>query len=198
MIEKKVNEYIAKQERWADALTILRNLILSTELKEEVKWGMPTYTLDKKIVVTIAGFKNHFCLWFHQGVYLKDAEKLLLNAQKGKTQAMRQMRFESKKDIKKRIVKSYVKEAIQNQKEGKALPKAKVVKSFKMAPLLKEALSKNKKLNKAFEELSFYKRKDYSNYINEAKRESTKLSRLEKIKPLISQGKGLMDKYNKK
>jgi uncharacterized protein YdeI (YjbR/CyaY-like superfamily) len=35
----------------------------------------------------IGAFKNHFCLWFHQGVFLKDKQTLLINAQENKTNA---------------------------------------------------------------------------------------------------------------
>jgi len=45
--------------------------------------------------------------------------------------------------------------------------------------------------------LSLSKQREYSEYISEAKRETTKVTRLKKITPLIEAGKGLHDKYKK-
>ncbi len=69
---QKVDAFIEKQTKWKEKLIQLRNIFQKTELKEEVKWGKPTYTLDGKLVVGMADFKNHMALWFHQGVFLKD------------------------------------------------------------------------------------------------------------------------------
>jgi uncharacterized protein YdeI (YjbR/CyaY-like superfamily) len=88
-----VDEYIADAGTWKNELKRLREILRSTELKEEVKWGGPCYTCDGKNVVGIAGFKSYFGLWFHQGALLKDPKKVLMNAQEGKTKAMRQWRM---------------------------------------------------------------------------------------------------------
>ncbi len=194
---KTVDAFIAKHEKWGKPLELLRKIILSTELKETVKWGMPTYTLSSKNIVGIAAFKNHFGIWFFQGGLLKDKAKKLVNAQEGKTKAMRQWRFTSIDEIDKKLIKQYIEEAIANQKAGKVIKPAKPKKDqhFEIPDLLQTAFLKNKKLIKAFEQLSTGKQKEYANYITEAKREATKLKRVEKIIPLILAGGGLYDKY---
>ncbi len=88
-----VDEYIELNSHYAEELNILRNTINATQLVETVKWSMPTYCLSGKNVLGIGAFKNHFCLWFHQGVFLKDKLNLLFNAQETKTKGLRQMRF---------------------------------------------------------------------------------------------------------
>jgi uncharacterized protein YdeI (YjbR/CyaY-like superfamily) len=50
-------------------------------------------------------------------------------------------------------------------------------------------------LANAFQQFSLSKQKEFQQYIEEAKREQTKLSRMEKIKPMILQNIGLNDKY---
>ena len=50
-------------------------------------------------------------------------------------------------------------------------------------------------LETAFEKLTLTKKKEFVEYIDTAKQEKTKLSRLEKIKPMILEGIGLHDKY---
>ena len=194
---KKVNsvdEYIGRHEKWTDALLLLRSVLNTTELKETLKWSAPVYTIDGKNVVGLSAFKNHFGLWFFNGVFLKDKKNLLVSAQET-TKALRQMRFESIEDIDKHAVLAYVKEAIENQKLGKELKPEKKSKNVLLPSELKKELQTNKDLNKAFYALTPYKQREYAEYIDEAKREATKQSRLKKIVPMIRKGFGLNDKY---
>jgi len=66
-ISKKVDAYLEKFPKWKDGMHTIREIMLATELEEEVKWGMPTYRINGKNVVSFAGFKNHYGVWFHQG-----------------------------------------------------------------------------------------------------------------------------------
>ena len=190
-----VEEYIENNPKWEEALTQLRQIILKTELSETVKWGMPTYCLNGKNVLGIGAFKNHFCLWFHQGVFLKDEHNLLINAQENKTKAMRQMRFMAIDDIDDTVVLAYVKESIENQKAGKEIKPKKATKSVTVPKELNTVLKSNSDLNAAFKTLTPGKQREYCEYISEAKRDATKLKRLEKITPMILKGVGLHDKY---
>nr|WP_321236799.1 DUF1801 domain-containing protein [uncultured Psychroserpens sp.] len=190
-----VEEYIEVNSHFAEELTVLRNIINTTELEETVKWSMPTYCLNGKNVLGIGAFKNHFCLWFHQGVFLKDSHQLLINAQENKTKALRQMRFDTKADINMSAVLAYVKEAIENQRLGREIKPTRKAKAVIVPKELKEVLKSNVELNTSFKSLTPGKQREYCDYISEAKREATKLSRLEKITPMIIQGVGLHDKY---
>ena len=60
---------------------------------------------------------------------------------------------------------------------------------------MKQALTKNKQAKASFDKLTKGKQREYADYIAEAKREETKVKRLEKILPMIKEGKGLHDKY---
>jgi len=194
---KKINsveEYIERHEKWTDALILLRSILNTTELKETLKWSAPVYTMDGKNVVGLGAFKNHFGLWFFNGVFLKDKKHLLVSAQET-TKALRQMRFQSIEEIDKHTVLSYVKEAIENQKLGKELKPEKKPKNVLLPAELQKKLKTDKDLNKAFNELTPYKQREYAEYIGEAKREATKQSRLKKIVPMIRKGFGLNDKY---
>ncbi|MBT8265269.1 MAG: YdeI/OmpD-associated family protein [Bacteroidia bacterium] len=190
-----IEEYIEKHENYSEALIELRKIINSTELEETIKWNIPTYTINNKNVIGIGAFKHHFGIWFFNGVFLKDDEKLLRNAQDGKTKAMRQMIFKSIDDINKNLVLKYVKEAIENQKAGKVIKADRTKKKTVIPTELDTEFKKDSDLKKAFEGLSPYKQREYCDHISSAKREATKISRLEKIKPMILNGAGLHDKY---
>jgi len=191
---EKVSNYINKHPKWEAALTLLRGLLNKSELTEEVKWGAPAYTLNGKIVIGLAGFKNHAAIWFHQGVFLKDTAGKLLNAQEGKTKALRQWRIEKEDTIEPAIVTKYIEEAIANSKAGKEVKKART-KKVVIPTELTEAFKNNPPLKHSFDTLMPGKQREYAEYISEAKRDATKQSRLEKITPMIQQGVGLHDKY---
>ena len=190
-----VEEYVEEHPNFSDALSKLRNIILTTEVEETVKWSAPVYTVNGKNVLGLGAFKNHFGIWFFNGVFLKDEYNLLVNAQENKTKALRQMRFESIEQIDKTIVLQYVKEAIENQKLGKEIKPERNKKETIIPEELNLVLNSNKDLKSAFENLSPYKQREYCEYIDSAKREATKQTRLEKITPMILQGIGLNDKY---
>ena len=190
---KTVDDYVSTHPLWSEELAILQFLLEKTELQPSIKWGMPVYTLANKNVIGLTGFKHHFGLWFYQGSFLSDPDKILVNAQEGKTKGMRHVYLKSKSDIKKRQLSAYIKEAIANEKAGKRI---KSVRKVQVVPVeLAEVLSQDALLGKAFEQLSQGKRNDYAEYIESAKRAATKVSRLEKIVPMIRAGVGLHDKY---
>lgn len=193
---EKVATYISRHFKWTDELQQLRDIFQKTELKEEIKWGSPTYTLNGKLVAGMAAFKNHYALWFHQGVFLKDLQKQLVNAQEGITKALRQWRFEKGDPIDESLVLQYIHEAIQNSLAGKEL-KPQRKEGVTIPPLFSGIFKKDPSFEKSFKKLSPGKQREYAAYLTEAKRDATRQSRLEKILPMIKEGKGLYDAYKK-
>ena len=192
---KTVDDFIAGSERHEELIR-LREVLQSLPMDETVKWGSPVYTAHGKNVVGIGAFKSYFGLWFFQGALLQDEQGLLINAQDGKTKAMRQWRMATKKDIKTRLIKSYVREAIALAADGKEIKKQRSRKVVLPAEL-QAALAQSKRAAKSFERLTPGRQRDYATYIAEAKRDVTKRNRLEKILPMIVEGIGLNDQYRK-
>lgn len=191
---KIVEGYIEKKAHWAPELEKLRTILIGAGLEESMKWGMPSYSAHGQLILGVGAFKNHFCLWFHQGALLTDKDRVLMNAQEGKTRAMRQWRMTSAKDIKPAMLKRYLKEAMANAAAGRAI-KPQRNKPVKVPAQLKTALAKNRKAAAAFKALTPGKRRAYAEYITEAKREDTKERRIKKIIPMIATGAGLNDHY---
>ncbi len=191
---KSIEEFIDNHPEWVNEIQVLRDIMNTTEMEETIKWGVPTYTIHGKNVVGIGAFKSYVGIWFHQGVFLKDSHQVLFNAQEGKTKGLRQWRFTSAKEIDKKLVLEYVKEAIQNQKDGKEI-KVEKSKPMTMPIELDQALTSDKALKTSFDQLTPFKQKEFIEYIATAKREATRSSRLEKITPMILEGVGLNDKY---
>jgi uncharacterized protein YdeI (YjbR/CyaY-like superfamily) len=191
---KTVDGYIDDAESWQPELIRLRKILRSTDLEETVKWGAPCYTWEGKNIVGLGAFRAYCGLWFFQGALLTDKNKVLINAQAGRTKALRQWRFTSGKEIDARLVKAYVAEAIEIEKRGVSI-KPDRGKPVQIPPQLENALARNKKAGRAFEALSRGKQREYAEYISGAKRDETKAKRLDKILPMIAAGQGLNDKY---
>ena len=193
----KVTEYINDKKIWTQELNLLRSVLLELSLEETIKWGAPVYVYKGKNIVGLSAFKDYCGLWFFQGSFLKDDENVLINAQEGKTQAMRQWRFPKLESIQPDLVKKYVLEAIKNSQEGKELRPQKNIKPLIIPHELQLVLDEDKRLKEAFEQYSLSKKREFTDYVSEAKREATKQKRIEKITLMIIKGVGLYDKYKK-
>lgn len=185
---------MTKESPWIEEINYIKGLVEKTELTHHIKWGIDVYAYETWNLIGIAPFKHFLGIWFYDGVFMEDPNGKFVNAQEGKTKALRQWRFTSLEEIKNSKLESYMQEAIQNAKSGKHWIPEKTTK-IELPIILDNALKTDNSLQTAFEALSLSKRKEFAGYIHEAKREQTKLDRLKKIKPLILSGKGLYDKY---
>ena len=192
---QRVEDIIVKMN-FSKELELLREIILTTDVEETIKWGMPVYTYLGANILGIGAFKSHFGVWFFQGALLEDPYNKLMNAQEGKTKALRQWRMRSAGDINARMLKSYIREALVLESSGIRIAADKPPKRAPtLPPELRQTLDATPKLKAAFGKLSPAKQREYGQYVTEAKRAATKVSRIEKITPLILAGAGLHDKY---
>ncbi|PKC50228.1 hypothetical protein RhiirA1_486996, partial [Rhizophagus irregularis] len=74
----KVDEFLNKADKWKEEFETLRSIVLDCGLIENFKWMHPCYTLEKKNVVLIHGFKEYCALLFHKGALLKDPHGILI------------------------------------------------------------------------------------------------------------------------
>jgi uncharacterized protein YdeI (YjbR/CyaY-like superfamily) len=183
-----------QNKKWERELSVIASILSKAPLDKSIKWGAEVFTWHGKNVVSYGGFKDYFAIWFFNGVFLKDTYKVLVNAQEGKTKSLRQWRFKSIEEIDRKKILEYVNEAIEVDKKGLKMQPDKFA-PVAPAQLLADALKKDIALKSAFEKLTPGRQKEYIVYLNEAKQETTKLKRLDKIKPMILKGAGLNDKY---
>src|SRR5262249_568491 len=151
-------------------------------MKEERKWGSPTYTVDGKNVVILQGFKEYFALGFFQGALLKDPKKMLV--QLGKVQAGRGMKFASAKEIaaKAATSKAYVREAIAVEKAGLRV-EPKKTSDFPVPEELTAKFRKDLRFKRAFEALTPGRQRSYLHHFAAAKQSVTRVARIEKAMP---------------
>lgn len=190
---KTVDEYFETDKYWIEEQRQLREILLATGLEESIKWGGPVYTLQGKNIVGLGGFKGYFGLWFFQGALLSDPARRLINAQEGKTEALRQLRFGSAGEIDRELIFAYVSEAVENQRAGREIKPAK--KPLMIPDELEAAFAGDRDLRTAFEALGLGKKRDFAEYVGGAKRAETRARRLQKVIPMIREARGLNDTY---
>src|SRR5690554_1210120 len=174
-VSEKVDEIISKAPEWAqEILNELRKIILNCGLQETVKWGAPVYTHHGNVVGIVA-LKNYVSLWFYEGSQLSDPDKVL-TASGENTQALRQWRFTTVKEIQGKKVATYVNEAALNSEKGIKTPRKKVETPV-VPDLLKDAFEKEPVVKAFFDGLAPSYQRDFVVYITEAKREETRLKR---------------------
>ncbi|MCP4898344.1 MAG: hypothetical protein GY906_15325 [bacterium] len=188
-----VDEYIENAPGWQDGLRQLRQILLAAVFDEAIKWGSPCYTKDGKNVVGLGAFKSYFGLWFFQGALLPDPQNVLINAQEGKTKALRQWRF-TDEIIDTEAVASYLEAAIEIHDRGDLIMPDRG-RPVSIPPELGEAFTADPAAKAAFDQLTLGKRREYADHVVEAKRADTKDRRIDKIIPMIRAGLGLHDKY---
>lgn len=131
-------------------------------------------------------------------MFLKDEKGVLINAQEGTTKALRQWRFKSADEIRayRASILAYLDEAIRNQEQDKEI-KPDRNKPVLIPAELEHAFSQNPALKDSFNALSLSKKRDYAEHVGSAKREETRIQRLEKVIPMILEGIGMSDRYRK-
>jgi len=189
----KVDFFFTKAKKWREEFEKLRTIILDNQLTEELKWGVPCYTLQNKNVVLIHGFKEYCAILFVKGALLKDAKGVLIQ-QTENVQSARQIRFTSVQEIIKveKILKAYIKEAIEVENSGLKVD-FKKTSEFKVPVEFQNKLDENLALSEAFYALTPGRQRAYIFYFSQPKLSRTREARVEKCMDLILDGMGLND-----
>jgi uncharacterized protein YdeI (YjbR/CyaY-like superfamily) len=192
-MDPKVDAYINRTKDWQKELEELRSIALDCGLNEELKWGCPCYTFQKKNIVLIHVFKEYCAFLFFKGALLKDPKGLLIQ-QTENVQVARQIRFTNVREIVKLkpALKAYIFEAIEVEKAGLKAPLKKTA-EFNMPEEFQNKLDKKSALKKAFEALTPGRQRAYLLYFSAPKQSKTRESRIEKYTPEILKGRGLND-----
>lgn len=192
-LNPKVDAYVERLKNWVDEVRELRAICLDSGLGEDLKWGVPCYTLDGRNVVLIHSFKEYCALLFFKGALLKDAKGILIQ-QTDNVQAARQARFKNVDEIRKlkTVLKAYISEAAKVEKSG-AKVEFKKTEEFSVPEEFQVKLDEMLDLKTAFEALTPGRRRAYLLHFSSAKQSKTRTARVLKAIPDILSGKGLDD-----
>jgi uncharacterized protein YdeI (YjbR/CyaY-like superfamily) len=184
---------MAYEQQWKAEIAAMRRVLAGLPMKEECKWGKPTYTVDGKNIVIMQGFKEYFALGFFQGALLKDPKRVLV--QLGQVQAARVMKFTSAKEITamSATIKAYVREAIAVEKAGLRV-KPKKTTDYPVPEELTERFRKDPRFKRAFEALTPGRQRGYLYHFASAKQSATRTARIDKATPAIFEGRGFLER----
>lgn len=178
-----------KARIWSAPLSVLREILLSSGLKEEVKWGQPTYTLGGKNVAMLFSFKDCCGISFFKGVLLQDDQKILVPAG-ANSHVARLLKITSEKSARELepLIHEYLNEAIEIEKSGRPVPKP--ARDESVPNVIQERIEMDEIFKKAWDALTPGRQRSYIIHIGGAKQEKTQYNRLEKALPKIFAGKG--------
>lgn len=201
--DSRIDEYIDKAAPFAKPiLDHIRALVHTAcpEVEETMKWSFPHFDYKGEMMCSMAGFKQHCAFGFWKGALLKSVENVL---QIKDREAMGHLgRITSLKDLPNdRVMIKMIKEACALNEQGIKIKKAVTAKPINKqihvpADVLK-ALSKNHAAKKIFEAASYSFKKEYIQWIEEAKSESTRNTRIATAVEWIAEGKGRNWKYER-
>src|ERR1017187_5525230 len=175
--DPKVDAYIKKAASFAQPILIkLRKLIFQAcpDAMETIKWSFPNYEAYGSMLCSMASFKEHCAFGFWKAALLKDKDDILHLAERNSMGHLDKL--VSLKDLPSdRIIIAYLKEAALLNKNGVKLdrPKSAPKKELPMPKPLAAALKKNKKASAVFEAFSPSNKREYLEWIIEAKTEET-------------------------
>jgi uncharacterized protein YdeI (YjbR/CyaY-like superfamily) len=191
-LHPKVDAFVSRAKTWPGEIQKLRLILLDCGLEEDLKWGKPCFSFEGKNVAIIQPFKEHCSLMFFKGALLEDSHGLL-RSQGENTQSALRMEFTSEAQVKKAVLKSYVKQAIAVEQAGLTVD-FKAKRELELPEELTVLLKKDRKLAKAFAALTPGRQRGYVMHFKGAKQSQTRSARIEKCMPNILAGKGMNDR----
>ncbi len=199
-LDKRIDQYIANSNEFArPVLEHLRKVVHKAcpEVTETMKWSFPHFDY-KGIMCSMAAFKEHCAFNFWKASLLEDKSKSLRTAGDGGMGNFG--RITSVRDLpSEKILTGLIKQAMKLNDEGVADRKLVLAKERTPVPaFLTAALKKNKKAAGVFDGFSNSHRKEYIQWITEAKTEETRKKRLAQTIEWLNEGKPRNWKYLKK
>lgn len=187
----KIDDYIANSAEFAQPILMkLRVLIHEAhpDIEESIKWGMPSFDY-KGIVCHIAAFKTHCSFGFMKYKLIKGLEENGGMNSFGKLKSVEDLPSDE-------VILMYIKEAVDLNERGIKLPKKpKIKKELEVPDYLIEILNKNPKANQVFNDFSYSHKKEYIEWIVDAKREATREKRMNQMLEWLAEGKHRNWKY---
>ena len=196
--DPRVDAYIAKAPDFAKpVLTRIRKVVLgaSPQVEETIKWGAPAYTYHGLLCI-MASFKHYCALNFWKGSLI-----LTTDGKRADDSAGQFGKIASVSDLPPdKTLAGYVKAAMKLNESGAKVPqpKAKAKPLPKTPPALANALAKNVKARATFDAFSPSHKREYVEWIVDAKTDETRQRRVDTAIEWLTEGKHRMWKYEKR
>jgi uncharacterized protein YdeI (YjbR/CyaY-like superfamily) len=196
--DPRIDAYIAKSADFAKPiLTHLRELVHAAcpEVEETMKWSFPNF-IYKGMFCSMASFKAHCAFGFWKASLIFGKGNSAAGDDKGSMGHFGRLTALSDLPKDKELL-AYIKEAVRLNDAGisKARPRPKAKKELVVPNYFTLALKKNKKALAAFEDFSYSHKKEYLEWITEAKTDETRQRRIATALEWMAEGKSRNWKY---
>ncbi|MCY7421376.1 MAG: YdeI/OmpD-associated family protein [Chitinophagaceae bacterium] len=198
--DPKVEEYILKSADFAKPiLQHLRKLVVMgcPAVQEPMKWSFSNSTYKGSILCYMAAFKQHCSFGFSLGSVIKDPHNILTSEEKtpmdnfGQIKSVADLRNDN-------IVVDYIKQAVQLTDEGVKLPrKEKTKEALEPPPSFIKTLADQKIAEANYNKFTPSHKREYIEWINDAKTEPTRNKRIAEAIHWLQDGKSRNWKYEK-
>lgn len=192
--DARVDAYIDKAADFAKPiLKHLRKLVHQAcpEVEETIKWSFVSFSY-KGILCGLASFKHHctFGFWKHDLVVGKGGKEDQAMGSFGRLTKLSDLPGDG-------VILGYIKKAMKLNEEGIKVPRpARAAKKELTVPdYFLAAVKKNRKALTTFENFSYSHKKEYVEWVSEAKRDETRAQRLTTTVEWLAQGKSRNWKY---
>ena len=199
--DPRVDAYIAKQKDFAHPiLEHLRDVVHSAcpQVEETIMWGSPFFDYKGEMMCCMAAFKEHASFGFWKAPLI---DGLAPNANNGGAAAGNFGRLTTVKDLPpKRDLTRFIKAAMKLNDDGvsAAKVKQKPKPALPVPTELAAAIAKNRKARAVFDAFPPSHRREYCEWVGEAKREETRTKRAEQAVEWIAEGKSRNWKYERR
>lgn len=200
--DKRIDVYISKSADFAKPiLNHFRELVHKAcpEAEETFKWSFPHFDYKGEMMCSMAAFKQHCAFGFWKASVMNDPDKILEVKDRNAMGHFGQIKSPADLPSDKIIIK-YIKEAMRLNDEGIKLPskpKSADKKEIEVPDYFLKLLKKNKAAFDTFEKFSYSHRKEYVQWITEAKTEETRNKRMATAIEWLEEGKSRNWKYTK-
>jgi len=196
--QEQINSYIAEQPEWQRRLLVrLRQLIHAhdTEVEETWRWNAPGFD-HGGIMIGLHGFKTCVSVWFHKGALLKDTHGLFVLTEKDEERGIRKYKVNEGEPINEKAFADLVKQAVKLNGAGTKLGDAKPAsKALVVPPELENCLKKDEEAWEHWENFNHSHKKEYVEWIDDAKKDETRKRRIAQALEMIREGVGKEDKH---
>ncbi len=196
--DQRIDAYIAKSAAFAQPILIhLREVVHAAcpEVEETIKWSMPSFLYGRSILCGMAAFNQHCVFGFWKGALIVPADSTSNESAMGQFGRITKLsELPSKK-----VLTGYIRQAMKLNEEGAKLPSrikpAQPKPALPMPADLLAALKKNKQAHEFFDAFSPSCKREYIDWITEAKRTETRERRVAQAVAWIAEGKQRNWKY---
>lgn len=196
--QEQINLYIAEQPEWQRRMLVrLRQLIHSVDedVTEMWRWNSPHFD-HNGIMIGLHGFKSFVSVWFHKGALLKDTHKLFDQPEKDEEKGIRKIKLHEGDSLNEKAFVDLVKQAVKVNQSGAKLGDAKPARKALVLPSeFEHCLKKDEETWERWEKLAYSHKKEYVEWVSDAKQDETRKRRIAQALERIRAGQGKEDKH---